>query len=809
MTSRLALVLGATLALSLPFGAASAPPAVAQEAAGAEEEIKSLAASVAAADDPQVAWTDAMRLVSFGTKAARPTADAAAGDATVIGRIALGRVLLQLRDRAGAAKALLQVASQADAPVDLRADAVRLLAQTSDDYEDAIRAIHDQALDGRLRAACSFTLWRLTKDPAWKTPLREMLRSDDPDLRIEGALALAEIGDFAPGVQEILQQVRVEPTDRGRLAAVLVEKEAWEKVRREGGDGPKAVAEESGLQPLLDEILRNLREVYVQADEIDLQKLHEGAAQGFVTAVGDAYTAYQDLDERDDWNDNLTKKYGGIGAYVGFDADGIFSITRPMYGGPAWNAKLKAGTRILRIDDWDTIGHSVDEIVKRLRGQSDTQVRILVQMPGWKEPQEKVLTRRPISVPTVTRETLPGKVGYLMVDNFATDTAKEFRDALAKFEKEGAEALVIDLRFNSGGYLHVVDQMADMLLPAGKLVHETKGRGGAERDGTYVSTGMSTAWSKSVPLTVLVNEFSASASEILSGCLKVHQRAKVVGTRTFGKGSVQNVFSLYTPPFAEPFVDRDGDREWDDAEKFADANANGRYDSGERYVDGNGNGRWDEAESYVDRNNNRRFDAPAVKVTIAKWFVSSRPGAFEFNPHRQEMIVSGRRVWLGGVEPDVPVASEEFEGWRAEEMAKLERANAFERYLGQDRAFFEQHKETFQRLALHDTRNPSDWPGFDDFYKSLDTKLTREEVWYWLHVRMRGEVSNEVGRLLVGDWVVDQQLQRAIRDLVERPELTTLRTLPEYQFVVAKAFDVPPTYDAEAIAKARPARQND
>jgi hypothetical protein len=223
MTSRPALFLGAVLALTLPLVAGTPRPAAAQDsAAAAEEEMKSLAASVATADDPQVAWTDAMRLVAFGTKAARPTAEAAAGDATVIGRIALGRVLLQLRDRAGAAKALLQVASQADAPIELRADAVRLLAQTSDDYEDGIRAILDQALDGRLRAACAYTLWRLTKDPDWKTPLHEMLRSDDPNLRVEAALALAEIGDFAPGVQEILQQVRVEPTDRGRLATVLV-----------------------------------------------------------------------------------------------------------------------------------------------------------------------------------------------------------------------------------------------------------------------------------------------------------------------------------------------------------------------------------------------------------------------------------------------------------------------------------------------------------------------------------------------------------------------------------------------------------
>ena len=798
----------AVLALTIPALAPSAPRAWAQEKPE-DVEIKTLAASVAAEEDASAAWNDAMRLVGYGGKAVQPVAEQAASEAaTPVGRLALGRVLLALRERPRAAAALLKIAGQADLPIPLRSDAVRLLAQTSDDYEDQIKAVLDSALDGRLRAACAYTLWILTKDPASKVTLKEMLRSDDPDLKVEGALALAEIGDFGESVQQILQQVRIEPTDRGRLAAVLLEREAWEKIRREGGDtGAKPQAAKAGLQPLLDEILRNLRSVYVHADEIDLQKLAEGAAHGFVAGVGDPYTAFQDLEERDEWSDQLTKKYGGIGAYVGFDQDAIFTVTRPMFGGPAWNNNLKAGTRILRIEDWDTGGHSVDEIVKRLRGPAETPVKILVQKPGWKDPQEMTIVRKPISVPTVSAAMLPGDVGYVTVDNFAQDTATEFRAALSQLERDQAKALIVDLRSNSGGYLNVAEKMADAVLPQGRLVVETKGRSGAERDGSYITQGSSTDWGRSVPMTVLVNEFSASASEILSGCLKMNERARIVGTRTFGKGSVQNIFWLYTPPFAESFTDRDGNSEWDAAEPWNDVNGNGRYDAGEPYRDSNGNGRWDEEEPYTDRNKNNRFDAPAVKVTIAKYYVGRKPGTFEFNPHRQEMIVAGRRVWLGGVEPDVPVASEEFEGWRAEETQKLAVGNAFERYLGgESRAFYNAHKEEFKRLALDDSRNPADWPGFEEFYKSLDTKLTREEVWYWVHLRMRVEVSNEVGRLLVGDYVVDQQLQRALRELMDRPEGQFLRTVPQYTFLAQKSFEVPPTYDPAAIAKARPVK---
>jgi carboxyl-terminal processing protease len=800
-------VLAVALAFAFPLLVGAPSPAAAQEET-AEAEIHALAMGVATATDPEAAWDDAMRLVGYGSKAVQATADAAnSADATPAGRVALGRVLLALRERPRAAEALLKVASQSDAPVPLRAHAVRLLAQTSDDFEDGIRAVMDSALDSRLRAACAYTLWVLTKDTAVKGALREMLRSDDPEIRIEGALALAEVGDFSPGVQEVLQMVRVEPTDRGRLASVLLEKEAWDKARSVAPAAQPTARQ--GLQALLDEILRNLRSVYVQPEDIDLQKLADGAAHGFVNGLGDPYTVYQDLEERDEWSDTLTKKYGGIGAYVGFDQDGIFSITRPMFGGPAWKADMKAGTRVLRIDDWDTAGHSVDEIVKRLRGPAGTQVKLLLLKPGWKEPQEKTMTRAPISVASVNSTMLPGKVAYVVVDNFAQDTAEEFRRTLQQLEKDGATAVVLDLRFNSGGYLNVAEKMADLLLPPGRLVVETKGRSGSERDGAYVTQGSSTQWSRSVPLAVLTNEFSASASEILAGCLKMHERARLVGTRTFGKGSVQNIFWLYTPPFAEPFVDRDGNGEWDDAEPYQDVNRNGRWDAGEPLRDVNGNGRWDEAESFTDRNGNGRFDAPAVKVTIAKYYVGRKPGTFEFNPHRREMIISNRRVWLGGVEPDVPVGSEEFEGWRAEETTKLERSNAFERYLGENKSFFEQHKETFKRLAEGDSRNPADWPGFEEFYKSLDTRLTRDEVWYWLHLRMRNEVSNEVGRLLVGDYATDQQIQRAIRDLMDRPGGEALGQVPEYRFIAERTFELPPTYDPAEIAKARPARNND
>lgn len=809
--------LPAFLAGSYLSSAGTAPLAAQEE--NADEEMKSLAGSVASAEDPAQAWNDALRLASYGTKAV-PFIGDASGEATHVGRTALAKVLLQLKEFSKAGAMLISTANAEDAPLAVRVEAVRLLQFTSDDFEDGVQKILDAALDPRLRAACAETLWVIAKDVDAKKVLRELLRSESVELRIEGALALAEIGDFGPDVTAALTPLRSEPTERGRLARALLEKDEWSRIPKPPAPKPAtstttapapagqggAPDARQGLDALLTEMTKLLRENYVHGDELKDMKLWEGAAHGLVTGVDDPHTVYQSIDERDDWNDNLTKEYGGIGAYVGFDKDGVFSISRPMFQGPAWEKGLKAGTRILRIADWDTAGHTVDDIVKRLRGPVNSDVTILVWRSGWKEPQEVTLKRRQIKVNTVYPAVMPGNVGYLLVENFAKNTAEEFRAALQTFEKQGVRGVVIDLRNNTGGYLNTAQQMAEAILPKGVLVVETKGRTGALREDTYVTRGTATPWAREVPITVLVNEGSASASEILSGCLKFNKRASVVGARTFGKGSVQNVMYLYTPPFAESFTDENKNGRRDDDEPYDDANGNGRRDPEERFYDANRDGKWSAAEPFEDRNGNGRFDAPGIKVTVAKYFVGSKLGAYEFTPSRKEMIVSNKRVFLGGIEPDVPVAPEEFDGWRAEEMAKLEKANAFENYLGEGRKNYEDNKDVFARLAEAAPKDPSEYPGFDAWTKTLDTKLSRDELALWLHYRVRDHVSSEIGRRLEGDWSVDRQLQGAIKALASRPGAEAVKSVPEYADIVAKTFEVPPTYGADEIAKARPAR---
>jgi carboxyl-terminal processing protease len=566
------------------------------------------------------------------------------------------------------------------------------------------------------------------------------------------------------------------------------------------------------MDALLAEALRNLQERYVDPSKIDPRKLAEGAARGLVEAVGDPHTVYQSSQEHESWNDSMAKEYGGIGAYVGFDEDGIFSITRPMFGSPAWKADLKPGDRILRIrshdpvKELDTQGQELDSIISTLKGPPNSKVTVTLSRPGWRETRDVTMTRGLIKVPTVYETMLPGGVGYLNVDQFAARTHEEFRARVEKLRKEGAKALVLDLRFNSGGLLRVAENMADYLLPKGSLVVETKGRDG-DGDGffeRYVTKEEGNEWSRSVPLVVLVNGMSASASEILSGALKMHGRARIVGERTFGKGSVQNLYWLWQQPFAEPFTDTDGDGERDSGEPFDDRNKNGKWDPDEPYADSDRNGRYTTAEPFQDLNGNRNFDAPAVKITIAKYYIGKQPGTFEFSPQREENFVQGRRVFLGGIEPDVPVASEELEGWRSEEIRKLEDKKAFDKYLEER---FEANRDLFIRLAKDDGRDPSRYPDFDAFYASLDTKLSREDVWLWLHVSTRRFASNALGQLLVGDWIVDAQLQRAVQELASMGSAAeSVRSEPAYGWVLSKEYPLPPTYGPEAMKTARPVK---
>ena len=405
-------VLPTAAALLLAGASLLAGPALAQE--DVDEEIRGLADAVATAEDAGYAWNDAVRLGEYKNKATPFVVEALGmDDTTPLGRVVLARVLLNVGERGQAADALLGVAGS-DAPVALRIEAIRLLEDAADDtYEDDLWPMLDDALDHRLRAALGKTLWRLTKDLEAKGKLRDLLRSDDFDIRVSGAIALAEVGDFGEHVRAVLQRIRDEPTERGRLADALLSKSEWVRITEAAREAPAPEVSDTipsdPLEKLVWDTMKKLRRFYVDPEKLeDQQKLWEGAARGLVSSVGDPYTTFQSAEERDSWTDHLTKEYGGIGAYVGYDKEGFFIITRPMFGSPAWKANLRSGDRVLAVDGWETTGEELDEIVKHLRGPADEPVTIKVVRKGFTEAKEMTLTRGSIRVPTVYSDVLPG-----------------------------------------------------------------------------------------------------------------------------------------------------------------------------------------------------------------------------------------------------------------------------------------------------------------------------------------------------------------------------------------------------------------
>jgi carboxyl-terminal processing protease len=287
-------------------------------------------------------------------------------------------------------------------------------------------------------------------------------------------------------------------------------------------------------------------------DEPDEDKLQQAAINGMIEELGDPYTTFVPRKDTERFSKDLTGEYVGIGAEVQI-RDGWLTISSPLDGSPAWKAGVMADDRVIKIDGESTEGKSIDDAIDLLTGEPNTKVVITVERGG--ETLDIPIIRNHIKVQAVKgfmRIDGDGawehvidpsaKIGYLRLTQFTPGATKEIESTIAATKEElGGElnGLIIDLRFNPGGLLDEAVAIADMYLDEGTIV-STKGRVFKEHIETAHAKGTDTQ----LPLIVLVNGQSASASEILSGALSDHDRAIIIGTRTFGKGSVQTVRAL-------------------------------------------------------------------------------------------------------------------------------------------------------------------------------------------------------------------------------------------------------------------------
>lgn len=277
----------------------------------------------------------------------------------------------------------------------------------------------------------------------------------------------------------------------------------------------------------------------IQADYVDTsvdpKKLSQGSVQGMVSSLGDPYTVYFDPAQYKRLQQGYAGKYTGIGVYVSFNTAGYPVITGTVPGSPAAAAGLKSGDQIVKVGDKDVKGLTADQATSLIQGPEGTKVTLTIDRAG--ETLTFTITRAQIHVPTVRSATVGDRVLYVRIYQFGSATSSEFAAAL-KNSLSGSAGMILDLRGDPGGFISAADDVITQFVTSGETF-ETHGRNGVDRHQVGSQHGAPT-----VPLVVLVDANSASASEIVAGSLQVHHRAKLVGTTTFGKGSVQEDFVL-------------------------------------------------------------------------------------------------------------------------------------------------------------------------------------------------------------------------------------------------------------------------
>ncbi|MDH3583422.1 MAG: S41 family peptidase [Phycisphaerae bacterium] len=285
-------------------------------------------------------------------------------------------------------------------------------------------------------------------------------------------------------------------------------------------------------------------------DEPDEKQMLTGAIEGMIESFKDPYTDYFSPESLAQFDKNTRGTFSGIGAQIGLDPEGRIMIVSPLEGSPAYKAGIMAGDVVLEIAGKSTEGLKINEAVKLITGEEGTEVKLKVRHPGGEEALIGIV-RQKIKITTVKGFRRDAEhhwdfmidrdagIGYVRITQFSARTLRGLTDALEQAKKDGMKGLIMDLRFNPGGLLDQAISVSDLFLSKGRIV-STKGRNSPER----VWEAKDRDDAGDFPMVVLVNEYSASASEIVSGALKDNDRAVVVGTRTFGKGSVQQVLAL-------------------------------------------------------------------------------------------------------------------------------------------------------------------------------------------------------------------------------------------------------------------------
>ena len=322
-----------------------------------------------------------------------------------------------------------------------------------------------------------------------------------------------------------------------RQLCILHRQRLENMISQETEEEPDSLVNDMTMKKL--EVIEQAISDYYYQEDVKAADMIDGMYQGVVASLGDPYSTYYTEDDLEELMEQTEGIYYGIGAYVGMDAQtGMAYISGVFEGTPAEEAGLRDGDVIYMVNQESMQGLELSEIVGQIKGEEGTKVHLTIFRDGETDYLQIPVERRKIESPTVKYELYDDKTGYIQITEFDEITVDQFAEAMAALREQGMEGLILDLRANPGGNLSAVVEIARQMLPEGLIVY-TEDRDGNRTE--YTCDGKNVF---DMPLVVLINGYSASASEILAGAIKDYGIGELIGTTTFGKGIVQKVMSL-------------------------------------------------------------------------------------------------------------------------------------------------------------------------------------------------------------------------------------------------------------------------
>ncbi|MCC8109959.1 MAG: S41 family peptidase [Planctomycetes bacterium] len=511
-----------------------------------------------AANQAEPVWLTAQRLSEVGTTGhdsngyaqIDPAVVQAANDdaRSVPERMAAAGALLLLGEQREGTIGLEKIAMNQAVSMDRRLEAAQILGKWGGEYATARLGIMLGAsnVPEWLRVELAYSLWKLSSRPQAYQALEDIRVNGQSSLaRAEATLALAQTDRFH-SLRDEVRKLADSPGIIGERAQniLLINNRVAEEVRRD-----------DFTVLLISEVIQKIRNFYAadeedkdQAKRLQPRQLAESSAQALLYSL-DQFNDYMNEEDYQEFESQLKANYGGIGAWVGM-RDGRFTILTPMYDKPAFRAGLQPMDVIDKIDDTEIKDMKQNEIIKLLKGPANTTVRLRVYRRTWKEPREVAVRRDIIEIQSVKYQMLPGSIGYIRINSFndgdpyrrVKGTAGLVKDALAKLNREGAKGIILDLSNNPGGVMVSGVDVAKLFIGERKTIVSSKGKRNFSRPTFYYANPGRPFYQK--PVVVVVNPGTASAAEIVAGAMRDHDRAPLIGRKTYGKGSVQSLIGV-------------------------------------------------------------------------------------------------------------------------------------------------------------------------------------------------------------------------------------------------------------------------